>query len=90
MYNFLASCGLCSSNPTPGDYAYEAYTKIRTDLANQSPQTPSDRRIQPQTEHLINTAPKRSVIAGDYTFKDLVNDNPREVYVRKIMKSSYA
>lgn len=33
--------------------------------------------------------PKTSVIAGDYTFQDLNNDNPREVYIRKILKSNY-
>ena len=27
MHNFFASCGLCSNQPHPGDYAYEAYRK---------------------------------------------------------------
>lgn len=33
--------------------------------------------------------PTNSVVAGDYTFYDLANEHPREVYIRKIMKSSY-
>lgn len=28
MYNFFASCGLCSNHPKSGEYAYEAYNKV--------------------------------------------------------------
>lgn len=77
MYNFLASCGLCSLQPSPGDEAYEAFPKLRTDSPLNPTRTASERRLQPQIDENINTFPKSSVVAGDYTFKDLVNDNPR-------------
>ena len=35
MKNFFASCGLCSDAPQSGEYAYEAYDKIKS---NQLPQ----------------------------------------------------
>ena len=86
MFNFLASCGLCSDRPTPGDYAYEAYPKL-------SPSAPSNQvrgsKVEGVNEEWIHSQPKSSVVAGDYTFRDLTNDNPREVYIRKIMKSDY-
>jgi len=28
MFNFLASCGLCSNQPKSGEYSYEVYNKI--------------------------------------------------------------
>ncbi len=75
MYNFLVSCGFCSAQPSAGDHAYEAYSKLPS-----SPHT---------SDQLIFTRPLRSLIATDRTFQDLVNDNPREVSIRKVFKSNY-
>jgi hypothetical protein len=79
MLNFLASCGLCSNGVGVGDYAYEAYPKLHPQSASQ----------QPRSDSLVNNLPQSSVVAGDYTFWDLANDHPREVYIRKIRKSDY-
>ena len=34
--------------------------------------------------------PSTSVVAGEYTFKDLINNNSKNICVRQMMKSSYA
>ncbi len=28
MFNYFASCGLCSNVPSSGDYAYEVFKKL--------------------------------------------------------------
>lgn len=83
MFNFLASCGVCSSQPTPGSYAYEAYHKIHQEPLNKN------QGVRPVVESYSGNLPTSSVVAGYHTFTDLTNEYPREVYIRKILKSKY-